>query len=104
MIKLQTSEHAKQRIKERMGITDKRKIKEVTKYAYHYGISIKKHYIPKTTLKWIDKRIQSYAGRCLWRIYKNFLFLYSKNLTLVTVYELPKEVQIKKSAKDLERW
>lgn len=105
-INLACSEHAKQRIKERIGIEDKRKIKELTKAAYHSGLSMKKHYIPKNTLKWIDRKVNNnYYGRCSqWRIYGEHLFLFSKTLTLVTVIEIPKNLQIKKDKKSLERW
>lgn len=101
-INLQCSEHAKQRIKERIGITDKRQIKEITKTAYHCGLCMKKNYIPKQTLHWIKKKVDSYYGRCSqWRIHKEHLFLFSKNLTLVTVIEIPKPLIPKKN---LERW
>ena len=99
-INLQCSEHAKTRIKERMGITDKREIKELVKNAYHKGMCLKRNYIPKATLWYVNRKVDSYFGRCSqWRIYKGNLFLYSKTLTLVTVYELPKNLQPKKDLK-----
>lgn len=105
-MQLSCSEHAKQRIKERLGITDKREIKELTKVAYHKGMCMKKHYIPKATLWWIDRKVnQSYFGRCSnWRIHKGCLFLFSKTLTLVTVIEIPKNLIPKKSKEELVRW
>lgn len=90
MIQLKASVHAEQRIKERMNIEGKKQIKKTVKEAYHNGIFIKTHYIPKKTLKWIDKKVNSYFGRCSqWRIYKSHLFLFSKSLTLVTVISIP---------------
>ena len=104
-INLKTSLHSEQRIRERMGISDKRKIKEVCKNAYHNGLCMKKHYIPKATLWWIDKKVKNYFGRCNnWRIYNSHLFLFSKSLTLVTVIEIPKGLRINKDKKDLERY
>lgn len=105
MIKLQSSKHAEERIKERMGLTDKRQIKELTKKAYHKGIFIKTHYIPKNTLKWVDKKVNNYFGRASqWRIYESQLFLFSKTQTLITVIPIPKYAQIKKDEKDLRRF
>lgn len=104
-IQLSTSLHAEQRIRERLGIENKREIKEVNKNAYHKGLNIKKHYIPRATLWFIDRKVSNYFGRCnTWRIYKNHLFLYSRNLTLVTVIPLPVHLQIKKTKEELERW
>lgn len=105
-IELKCSEHSKQRIKERLGITDKRQIKEVTRKAYHQGMCIKKHYIPRNLLKWIDYKVnKTYFGRCSqFRVYKNCLFLFSKNLTLVTVLQVPQHLQPRKSLEELARW
>ena len=102
-IQLQCSEHAKQRIKERMGITENGKIKKLTKEAYHTGLCMKKNYIPMDTLKYIKRKVETnYFGRCsAWRIYNGYLFLFSKSLTLVTVYELPNHLKPKKR---MERW
>lgn len=102
-IQLQCSEHAKLRIKERLGIEDKRQIKEITKTAYHCGLCMKRNFIPRSTLWWIDKKVnRNYFGRCSqWRIYKDHLFLYSKTLTLVTVIDIPKNLIPEKK---LERW
>lgn len=104
-INLTTSTHSELRIKERLGIQGKREIKEVNKNAYHKGLNIKKHYIPKATLWFIDRKVNNYFGRCnTWRIYKDHLFLYSRSLTLVTVIPLPLHLQIKKNAEELKRW
>lgn len=102
-LQLQCSEHAKTRIKERLGVEDKRQIKEMVKNAYHRGICMKRNYIPRTTLTWISKKVNAnYFGRCShWRIYNEHLFLFSKTLTLVTVLDIPKHLVPKK---DLERW
>src|SRR5574344_1471805 len=96
-IQLQCSEHAKQRIKERMGITENGKIKKLTKEAYHTGLCMKKNYIPMDTLKYIKRKVDTnYFGRCsAWRIHNGYLFLFSKSLTLVTVYELPNHLKQK---------
>ncbi len=93
-IQLSTSEHAKQRIRERMGIEGKIQIKETVKKAYNSGLCMKKHYIPKSTLWWVDKKVnRNYFGRCSrWTIYKGFLFLFTRDLTLVTVIEMPKNL------------
>ena len=105
-IELKCSTHAKERIKERMNIQDKRQIKELTRKAYHNGMCMKKHYFPKGLLRWIDYKVnQSYFGRCSqFRVYQNYLFLFSKNLTLVTVLEIPQKLQVKKSIDELKRW
>ena len=99
---LQASRHAEERIKERMGISGKKQIKEVVQNSYKNGISFHKHYIPKDTLKWISYKVNDkYFGRCDYRIYRNCLFLYAKNLTVVTVIEIPKHLQIKKNKDEL---
>lgn len=97
-IQLQCSEHAKQRIKERMSIENKREVKELTKNAYHKGLCMKKNFIPTSTLWWVDKKVnRNYFGRCSqWRIYKGHLFLFSKTLCLVTVIEIPAALVPKK--------
>ena len=100
---LSCSDHAKNRIKERMGVEGKAQIKEIVKSAYHQGLWIKKNYIPKSTLWWIDKKVnRNYFGRCSnWRIYNNYLFLFNRTLTLITVIEIPQNLQVKKK---MERW
>lgn len=99
-IQLQASLHAKQRIKERMGVEDKREIKELVKSAYHKGLCMKKNYIPRATLWYVDRKVNNYFGRASqWRIYKGHLFLFNKTLTLLTVYELPKHLVPQKELK-----
>lgn len=103
-IKLQCSEHAKNRIKERLGVTDKAQIKQLTKDAYHKGMCMKRNFIPKETLTYITRKVQgNYFNRCSqWRIYEGNLFLYSKTLTLVTVYGLPSHLVPRKKMKRFE--
>lgn len=95
MIKLTASTHAKIKIKERMGIEGKREIKQLIKDSYHKGASIYKHWIPRDTLRWVKKKLsKNYFNRCKnhWRIYKGHLFLFSNNLTLITVIPVPKHL------------
>lgn len=102
--KLQSSKHAENRIKERMGIVGKKQIKELVQNSYRKGTTFHKHYIPKATLTWVSYKVNDkYFGRCDWRIYQNFLFLYSRSLTLVTVIEVPKHLRIVKTNKELEK-
>lgn len=88
------SRHAEMRIKERMGINAKREIENVVKKAYRDGICIQKDYIPGDTLKWIDYKVnKAYCGRAKnWRIYKGKLFLFSRDLTLVSVLDIPSQL------------
>ena len=105
-LQLRCSEHAKIRIKERMGIEGKKEIKEITKSAYHKGLSMKKHYLPRNLLNWVDNKVnKKYHGRCSqFRIYEGNLFLFSKSLTLVTVIPVPRKLQPKKPAYELVRY
>ena len=105
-INLDCSGHAKIRIKERMGITDKREIKAITKKVFYKGLCMKRNYIPRDTLKWIDNKVNdNYFGRGNnWRIYKEYLFLYSKSLMLITVLDIPKDLIPRKSIEELRRW
>lgn len=98
-MKLQCSDHAKQRIKERLGVEGKREVKQLTSQAFHHGLSVAKDYIPRQTLIWVNKKVnENYFGRCgtNWRIYKEHLFLFSKTHTLITVITIPKHIVPKK--------
>lgn len=105
-LQLKCSEHAKIRIKERMGITGKREVKDLTRNAFHKGLSMKKHYLPRNLLNWVDNKVnKKYHGRCSqFRIYNGNLFLFSKSLTLVTVIPVPKKLQPQKANYELIRY
>lgn len=94
---LRATRHAEQRLKERMGISGKRQVKEVVQLAYATGLCYKKHYIPKETFKFINRKVdEKYFGRAKnWRIYNNYLFLFAKDQALITIYELPKSARVK---------
>lgn len=93
---IKVSDHAKQRIKERVGLQDRNKIKEWVRLGYVRGMSNKDYYIPKDTFKWINEVIAKYHGRCkIYRMYDNYLLLFSKDLTLVTVLNIPRKLVVK---------
>lgn len=95
MMQLKASQHAKNRIKERLNICQKKAIENLVKNAFHKGLKFRRDKLPKTTFVWVMKKIALHNYTCKnWRIYKGSLFLYSATHTLVTVYQLPDWLEI----------
>lgn len=95
------TEHAKLRIKERMGVEGKKQLKDLTSNAFHKGLSPKKHTIQTDLYNWADYKVGKYFGRASqWRIYKEHLFLFNRNLALVTIIPIPENVKEKMQKRD----
>lgn len=94
---IHVSEHAKQRLEERLGIKGKKEVKDFVQKAFKKGVCFRKHHIPKKTLTFIERKIKgnlSLVQMSKWRIYKGNLLLFSNSLKLITIYPLPKELDV----------
>ena len=71
----------------------KKEIENVVKKSWHKGLKMKNHTFTKGLYGWISYKIKKYGSSMdKFRIYKNHLFIYSRNLTLITVLKVPTDL------------
>ena len=78
------TDHAIERLRERFGISDYRIMHQQVLLAYRYGKS--KRQIKKTSA-WVVEEIENKHNNSVVLIYKNFIYVFSKNNVLITVYK-----------------
>ena len=76
--------HAEGRIEKRLGIKDKYKLKRQAMDAYRYGKS--KHQIKKSSTCFIEEIEQKHENSVI-LIYKGFIYVFSRENVLITVYK-----------------
>lgn len=76
--------HARDRIRERMKITDERSIAKIAQEAYCYGKS--KRQIKKSSAALIEE-IEGKYGNSVLLIHKGYIFIFSADNKLITVYK-----------------
>lgn len=78
------TDHAVARMEERMGIKSESKMLRLAKDAYRYGKRAK--HLPKKTAAKIRKKQRKYGGSTI-AVYNGFMYVFSKDRALITVYK-----------------
>ena len=81
--------HAKERIKQRMNSkTKNRNPEELGKLAFREGISVDK--INGSFYRWLDKRCYKYPNTLI-KLYKDFIYIFNKSTPplLITIFKVP---------------
>ena len=87
---MKLSKHSKQRMKQRANIKNQKIQENFFRNALKNGLSISQ-VKDEELQKWIKARIKY---NCNIKVYKNWVFIYSKNSKqLYTMYELPEEMK-----------
>jgi hypothetical protein len=76
--------HARERLQERLGVSNEREMLKLATDAYRYGKS--KRQIKKTSA-WMIYEIEQRHENGILLIYKNYIYVFSNNNVLITVYQ-----------------
>lgn len=90
MKKIIITDHARQRIEERLGITSEKELEEVVQKAYYFGYTYKE--VSRPLQKYMWKRYVQHRKKGYIKLYQDHLFVFKYNI-LVTVIGIPSYIR-----------